>query len=128
MDRFERYEAWVREVRDPAEAADEGCRVVARGRAKLDYHLARVPGGWAYKYGCTSGHSGTYVPWCGPVGTRGEALKRILEAGRERMGCYASRHNGIYEAPEDAAAVVEMLAGGGLFGFIEPDPQTDEEA
>ena len=73
------YDRWVTEVRDPALANREPEVRLKHGNERVEYSIAPVPGGWAWRcYAQVSDYSGSASSWNGPVPTRDDALAAAL--------------------------------------------------
>lgn len=118
-DRFERFEEWVRTVRDPAKEASEGVRRLQtrNGKAYAEYEIAPLPdGGFAILVNCgykTGDCSGMGSPWH-DFDTREECLAYFLRLARSHFG-----HDGRVKGLQS-----EMLTllRDTLCGFVEPEP------
>jgi len=116
--RHTEFEAWVRDVRDPANAAHEGRRRVSSGRVVADYWIAEISSGWAWRAAFQiSGQMGCSVPWSA-VGCRNAAVDGAVAFLRRCAASEAGRESCV--VPEDCRLVRERLDESGLFGFLEP--------
>ena len=120
-----KHDQWCREIRDPAIEHSEGRRTItsAKDEARLEYEIAPLPvGGWAvnWQYGFLGGSKGgASHPWV-RLATREECLHRVVSAARE---FFAGRP---FDNSQQAAyREMQRRLGGGLFGFIEPEPVRD---
>lgn len=67
------------EVRDPALANREPEVRLKHGNERVEYSIAPVPGGWAWRcYAQVSDYSGSASSWNGPVPIRDDALAAAL--------------------------------------------------
>lgn len=78
--RLDQFEAWVRDIRDPANTNAEPEQHHRAGRCTATIQLAPIPGGWAWNAHATS-HSDGYhgTPWRGPEPTRDAALQAATD-------------------------------------------------
>lgn len=119
--RIEDHEKWGREVRDPARESSEGVRELKVPGAEAYYEIGRTMSGkWAVSLHATytkGDCSGSGMPWSEHE-TREECVVTFL--------AFARRHfsgANIYDNQKEAQkAMLKLLAGEGLFGFVEPEP------
>lgn len=74
------HQAWMRDVRDPADANAEPAQFVTAGKARAEWEVAHVPSGWTYRvHGDRNQYSGFGTPWMGDVrATRTEAIEAAI--------------------------------------------------
>lgn len=127
-DRRASFEEWVRTVREPAARASEGRRtlVATNGGAYGEYEIAPLPDGrFAIRFilQYDSGNMATHAcPWtayasrddCLTIFT--EAAHRHFTAELVEMTCSARQRMA-------RTQTLDVLSGG-LFGFVEPNPES----
>jgi hypothetical protein len=119
------FDAWVDEVRGPAERSNEGERVLldGQGLAEARYEVSLLPDGrWAVRFSLqhrAGDFAGVAHPWQA-IPTREACLAHFRA---EAMRFFASPQQRGHAALRKArAAVLRQLRGEGLFGFTEPNP------
>src|ERR1700704_2447746 len=111
-------DAWMRDVRDPAEKAAEGKRTLTSGGATASYRIAPLPDGtWAI---CIQTKlemvTGMTIPWR-VLPTREEAVAYFLEEAKKFFEREKDLKKGL---SQNRRKILELLSGGGdLFGFVE---------
>jgi hypothetical protein len=125
-ERTQNHEEWVKTVRDPASEMSEGERIQrTKGNgASAKYEIAQLPDSqWAirtsFSYDCGN-ICGNATPWS-EFPTREECINQFM-----------IRANSFFDPEIDSTGnnrqrqarqeMLELLKGG-LFGFVEPDPQ-----
>jgi len=122
------FDRWVRDIRDPARRSSEGLRSVdaGDGKAVAEYEIAQLPAGnFAVRFSCIyhcGNGSGRCVPWT-EFDSREQCLDFFLQSARHhfRAECLDSNCNDIQR---NARREMLHLLNGGLFGFVEPEPQS----
>lgn len=126
-DALERFHEWVRTVRDPARNATEGSRriVTTNRKATVEYEIAPLPDGrhairWSlcYESGNMSGHAS---PWSAHS-NREACVDAFLAVAKRHFEAHIKRHK-ISESQQVARKQMIALLNGGLFGFVEPEPE-----
>lgn len=126
MDRFEKYQDWINNVRDPANANSEGERLLqsANGKATASYEIAPLPDGrWAirmrcdYHCGCCMGRGSSWATY----DSREACIDYFLKIARNHFGQELQGIN-CTEVQQQARRQMNDLLSDGLFGFIEPEP------
>lgn len=114
------HDEWATTIRDPAEAADEGERIVAtrNRRATARYNIAPLPDGhFAITTGCEFvGFAGSYSIW-EAFETREACIAHILSSARRFFG-REIEDSGHRSARDE---MLELLSADSLFGFVEPE-------
>ena len=125
-DRFEAFERWVQDVRDPANAATEGRRTItsANKRASASYEIAPLPDGrWAMKLSCDY-KSGTMSsvgsPWTA-FESRDECVTSFLQSAKSHFSRELIDANCAATQQAAQTQMLSLLTGTGLFGFLEPN-------
>lgn len=127
MTEHERFDEWVQTVRDPAREATEGSRriITANRKAEAEYEVAALPNGqyairWsmAYNSGNMSGHAS---PWSA-CESRQQCIDEFLETALRHFGREIIEHR-LSRSQQEARTQMLDLLRGGLFGFIEPEPE-----
>jgi hypothetical protein len=114
-------DVWMRDVRDPAEKAAEGRRILTAGGATASYQIAQLPTGeWAIsietRLKCVTGMS---IPWR-VLPTREEAVAYFLEEARKFFEREKTLKKGL---AQNRTKMLELLSGkDSLFGWQEPEP------
>lgn len=124
------FEHWAETVRDPASARSEGLRRIISGNRKAvaEYTIAELPDGqWAIRIGCfyqAGDYFGRSVPWQAR-NTRQECIDCFLETARKHFG--SELIGGCCSEAQRQARkqMLELLSETGLFGFIEPPPESE---
>ena len=123
--RQQKFENWVRTVRDPAMESSEGLRRLEakNQRASAEYEVARISSeSWAirinlaYQCGDCSGHA---VPWS-TFSSRELCIDFFLNLARRHF--QRPQHPFISDAQRCAQQEMNRLLKDGLFGFSEPAP------
>ncbi len=126
-ERTREYENWVRAVRDPATEKSEGERALktTSDKATASYEMASLPDGrYAIRYRCEyhcGNYSGVGYPWTAEE-TRQKCLDLFLSGAKRHFSqevCDASSNDLQRQARKE---MLELLKGG-LFGFLEPEPE-----
>jgi hypothetical protein len=118
-------DAWMRDVRNPAEKAAEGRRTLQAGGATASYRIAALPDGtWAIHINTELEMvSGMSIPWR-VLPTREEAIAYFLEQARQFFEREKTLKKGL---AQNRKKILELLSGSGdLFGFTEPDLEKAE--
>ena len=126
-ERIKEYEEWVKTVRDPACNKSEGERVLkaSSGKATASYEMASLPDGrYAIRYRCEyncGNYSGVGHPWSAEE-TRQKCLELFLDTAKKH---FSQEQNDLSSNDIQKQARKEMLGllKGGLFGFMEPEPE-----
>ena len=134
----ERFDEWVATVRDPALKSTEGVRTIGSRKLKVEanYEIAPLPDGsfavtfdFSYHCGNCHGHS---IPWM-EYETRDQCVEAFLDAARQHFdqpihsSQYQEEGDGLKSQRQTQATMQGLLAGNGLFGFMEPEPVKIEE-
>lgn len=127
----ERFHEWVRTVRDPATISTEGIRrlVTANRKATAEYEIAPLPDGrhavrysLSYESGNMSGHGS---PWSEHE-NREACVDTFLAAAQRHFEREISERR-ISDSQQVARKQMLGLLNGGLFGFVEPGPESQEQ-
>jgi|SaaInlStandDraft_1057018.scaffolds.fasta_scaffold54985_2 hypothetical protein len=124
---FHDYDRWCSEVRDPANVASEGLRLISskQGHARFEYEIAPLPdGNWAVslQYGFYSGdYTGHGSPWK-KFSSREECLEAVVFTTRE----FFTKQRNDASQTRARLEILDQL-GSGLFEFKEPNPITNSE-
>jgi hypothetical protein len=131
-DRHERFHEWVSTVRDPARLATEGIRriLTANHKAEAEYEIALLPDGqvavrWSMAYNCGN-MSGVASPWSA-CQNREACVEVFLAVAQRHFGAEINEHK-LFESQREARQKMINLLRGGLFGFVEPSPETPAES
>ncbi len=125
-ERLAAHERWCHTVRAPAVECSEGRRTIATAKddARVEYEVAPLPDGtwavnWQFGYFCGD-QRGCSHPWTVQP-SREDCIQHVLTTARTFFS------NTEVGGPQQSARR-EMLKrlSGGLFGFIEPAPITDD--
>jgi len=114
------FEEWQLLIQTPAEKENEGWRRLDSGPATAEYLIAPLPDGrTALRFHCKmEGDSGMNCPW-----RAYQTRQQAVDAFREQTLAFFQRVRKLKASREEARRkIMELLAGGGLFGFQEPDP------
>lgn len=124
----QKFQEWVEQIRDPAKHASEGRRVVsaANGKASAEYEIARLPDGRYATRVCCEYRCGNFrgqsQPWS-VFESREQCLEHALQIARQHFEPTLSPTNCSDTQHEARRQILEVLKGG-LYGFIEPEPET----
>ncbi|MDP1797531.1 MAG: hypothetical protein Q8K78_08625 [Planctomycetaceae bacterium] len=123
------FQQWVREVREPANAAREGMRRIVVRDALAEYEIAPLlEERWAVRYGLEyqSGDChGHHAPWTA-YPSRELCVAAFLDAARRHFGArLVGVAAGVTTQETARTAMLKQLRNGGLFGFIEPEVDRD---
>jgi hypothetical protein len=112
------WDAWTKNVRDPAEQAEEGLRVIEAGDGKVAYHVAHIALGVAIRaeFQCPNASQGS--PWV-LFPDREVALLTL----RDNAIAYFERERTAFGRPNLTAIISTMRDFQNLFGFNEPEPR-----
>ncbi len=119
-ERVAAFEAWKRDVRDPAGRSTEGVRRVGSrdGKAVAEYEIAPLPDGrWAVRLTCqfrTGDCSGIGIPWS-DFATREECVALFLS--------FARQHFTHETGPASVRTEMRERLRETLYGFEEPAPE-----
>jgi hypothetical protein len=105
QERQKQFTEWC-ETRDLAQAATEGPRRLAAGRAQAEYEIAPLPEGFAITCSFSLPDSGMGTPWISGT-SREECIEYFLGLGRRFFA----------QNPE----MLRLLSADTLFGWIEPN-------
>jgi hypothetical protein len=124
------FRRWIREVRDPANESSEGVRRLTThsNAASAEYEIARLSSGRYALQTSVSYHtddcSGVDCPW-EEIGTRDECVAEFLRRAKAHFcgdSVSGAPHNDSTSIREQARlAMLALLSGDGLFGFLEPE-------
>ncbi len=113
-------DAWMRDVRDPAEKASEGRRSLNAGGATASYRIAQLPSGqWAVCIETSIEFvGGMQIPW------------RIFPSREECVGYFVEQAKRFFEMQTRVKKqqrtyrdkMISLLQAD-LFGFREPEPE-----
>lgn len=120
-ERIDDHETWKHDVRDPARESSEGVRWLRVSGAEASYEIGRTKiGRWAVSVHAsyTKGDcSGSSSPWA-ECETREDCVSTFV--------AFATRHFSGANIQDNQKgskkAMLKLLAGEGLFGFVEPEP------
>lgn len=121
------FEDWVRNVREPARSATEGLRRIRVSGAEAEYEIAPLPSGrWAVRmrasYLCGNG-CGQSSPWSEHA-ERSQCIDAFLALANRHFNSELSDTAPVVnQAQHRARRDILAALNGGLFGFIEPDPE-----
>jgi len=130
-ERLKDFHEWVKTVRDPARLAAEGIRriITSNRKATAEYEIAQLPDSrhaarWhlSYNSGNMSGHG---APWSA-YANRDECVDAFLTAAQRHFGTEKNEPD-ICESQREAREQMIALLRGGLFGFIEPEPEPQDQ-
>lgn len=124
------FQQWIRDVRDPANAASEGVRRIVVRDALAEYEVAPLSEGrWAIRYGLEyqSGDChGHGSPWTA-YASREQCVAAFLEAARRHFGArLVGVAAGVTTQEAARTAMLKQLRDDGLFDFIEPEVDREE--
>lgn len=129
-DRLDSFHEWARTVRDPARQASEGIRrlITANRKASAEYEIAPLPDQryalhfrLSYHSGTMSGHGS---PWEAYENREG-CVDAFLAAAQRHFGREINEHD-ICVSQQEARRQMMVLLKGGLFGFVEPEPNKEK--
>ncbi len=125
---FVEFDEWVATVRDPAQQTSEKLRTLesANGTASATYEIAPLTGErYAVRINCrydTGNMSGIGVPWT-VFSSREECIDFFIKTARRHFSPEQTSSNCVASQHAARRQILELLDGG-LFGFIEPAPDS----
>lgn len=125
---FVEFDEWVATVRDPAQQTSERLRTLesANGAASATYEIAPLTNGrYAVRIDCrydTGNMSGIGVPWT-VFPSREECIDFFIRTARRHFSPEQTLSNCVASQYAARRQILELLDGG-LFGFIEPAPDS----
>jgi hypothetical protein len=123
------FEEWRDNVRDPANRLSEGKRWIRSGvcKATICYEIAPLSESqYAVQFSISYGSGTMYgqaSPWT-VFATRKECIDRMLETARNHFGPELVDSSCSSSQQESRTQILKLLQGD-LFGFIEPDIESD---
>jgi hypothetical protein len=119
-EKIDDHEKWKEEVRDVAVETSEGIRQVRVQGAMAEYEIGRTKDGkWAVQIRCAytiGDQHGASSPWL-KKGTRDECVELFVRSAKYHFGLKTEERQ-----QKAQKQMLKLLAGEGLFGFVEPEP------
>ena len=121
------FQRWIQDVRDPATCNTEGRRKMVVDGARAMYEIAPLScDRWAihctWDYSCGNCHSSA-MPWR-EFETRDACVREFVRRARLHFGMLSQSDSCVSEKQKQIQRAMAAIFTPGLFGFVEPEPES----